>query len=300
MWFYLALISALILGIYDVFKKMSLNNNAVLPVLMISISTSAALFIPLLFLSQFKVLPSHHYLYIPPITLKEHFQIIIKSIIVLGSWIFSFFALKNLPITIVTPIRSSGPLWTLLGAIVIFSEQLNYIQWIGIIVTLLFFYLFSTTGKAEGIQFRSNKWVWFIIFATLWGAASGLYDKYLLHRVNRLAVQCWFSIYQACLMVPIILLLWWPKRKSSTQFEFRWSIPLIGLSLVIADFIYFSAVSQDDALISVISAIRRGGVIIAFAIGAIVFKEKNIVKKGIFLAGILIGIGLLIIGSQIK
>ncbi|WP_430815580.1 EamA family transporter [Carboxylicivirga sp. RSCT41] len=300
MWFYLALSSALLLGIYDVFKKASLNNNAVLPVLMVSITSSAVMFIPLLLLSSNKVLTAEHELFIPDITLNEHLQVLLKSIIVLTSWIFSFFALKHLSITIVTPIRATGPLWTLLGAIVIFSEQLNPIQWTGIIITLSFFYLFSTTGKTEGISFKNNKWFWFIIIATISGAASGLYDKHLLHKVDRLAVQCWFSIYQSFLMLPIILLLWWPKRETSTTFKFRWTIPLIGITLVLADYIYFKAVSQSDALISVISAIRRGGVIIAFTFGAILFKEQNIKKKAFFLTGILIGIALLIYGSTLS
>ncbi|MCU4155726.1 EamA family transporter [Carboxylicivirga sp. A043] len=300
MWFYLALSSALLLGVYDVFKKASLNNNAVLPVLMISIMSSALLFIPLWLLSVNNYITAEHELFIPNITINEHLQILLKSVIVLISWIFSFFALKHLPITIVAPIRATGPLWTLIGAILIFSEQLNTYQWIGIITTLSFFYLFSTTGKTEGISFKNNKWFWFIILATISGAASGLYDKHLLHRVDRLAVQCWFSIYQTLLMIPIILLLWWPNRKTSTPFSFRWTIPLIGITLILADFIYFKAVSQSDALISVISAIRRGGVIIAFTFGAIVFKEQNIKKKAYYLTGILIGIAVLIYGSTLS
>lgn len=297
MWFYLALLSAFFLGIYDILKKTSLNNNAVLPVLMLSISTSALICVPIILLSKFGIINSHHLLYTPEISKIEHFQIFLKSIIVLSSWIFSFFALKHLPITIVTPIRATGPLWTLIGAILIFSEKLNTLQWLGILVTLLFFYLFSTTGKKEGLKLKSNKWFWFIILATLTGAVSGLYDKHLMQSINRMAVQTWFSIYQVALMVPIILILWWPKRKTSTPFTFRWSIPLVGIVLLIADFVYFYALSNPDALISVISSLRRGSVIIAFSIGAILFREKNIKQKSFYLAGIITGIALLLLGS---
>ncbi|MBS2212438.1 DMT family transporter [Carboxylicivirga mesophila] len=297
MWFYLALLSAIFLGIYDIFKKVSLNKNAVLPVLMISIASAALIFLPLLVLSTFGIIPNNNLLYIPEITASEHLQVFLKAIIVLTSWIFSFFALKHLPITLVAPIRATGPFWTLLGAILIFSEQLNTFQWIGIAITLLFFYLFTTVGKLEGIHIKRNKWFWFIILATLSGAVSGLYDKHLLQNINRLAVQSWFSIYQTLIMLPIIMFLWYPKRKRSTPFIFRWTIPLIGISLVSADYIYFKALSEPEALISVISAIRRGGVIIAFSIGAILFKEQNIQRKTIYLLGIILGIGLLIFGS---
>ncbi len=298
MWFYLALTSALFLGFYDIFKKTSVQNNAVLPVLLLSTTTSAAIFIPIILFSKFNYWDKEFILYTPNIPIETHLLVFIKATIVLLSWIFSFFALKHLPITFVSPIRATGPMWTLMGAIVIFKEQLNTFQWIGIATTLSFFWLFSTTGKLEGIHIRKNKWVWFIILGTLIGAISGLYDKFLIRNINRMAVQAWFSIYQALIMIPIILFIWWPQRKSSTPFTWRWSIPLIGIFLVIADFAYFYALTHPESMISIISALRRGSVVIAFGVGAILFKEKNIQKKSLYLLGILTGIAILIYGSH--
>jgi transporter family protein len=298
MWWLLALISAIFLGVYDVVKKVSVNSNAVLPVLLFSSLSGAILFIPLLLLSQNNLLPATHLFYIPPISGKEHAMLFLKSVIVVTSWIFSFFALKHLPLTIVSPIRATGPLWTLIGAILIFGEQLTTYQWLGIITTLSFFYMFSIAGKTEGISFRHNKWVLFLILGTLFGAVSGLYDKFLLRHINRMAVQCYFTFYQVVLFVPIVWAIWWPKRKKTSPFIWRWSIPLIGIFLIIADFFYFYALHIPDSMISIISALRRGSVVIAFAFGAYLFKEKNIKTKSIYLAGILIGIGLLIFGTK--
>jgi drug/metabolite transporter (DMT)-like permease len=298
MWWLLAIISACFLGIYDIVKKVSVNNNAVLPVLLFSSLTGAFLFIPLLVLSNWNILPANHLFFIPEITLKEHALLFLKSIIVVTSWIFSFFALKHLPLTIVSPIRATGPLWTLIGALIIFGERLSSIQWTGISITLLFFYLFSIAGKTEGYSFRKNKWILFIILGTLFGAASGLYDKYLLRNINRMAVQCYFTFYQVALFIPIVLLIWWPNRKKTSPFIWRWSIPLIGLFLIIADFFYFYALHIPDSMISIISALRRGSVIIAFSFGAYLFKEKNIRTKSIYLTGILVGIALLIFGTS--
>lgn len=225
-------------------------------------------------------------------------MLFLKSVIVVTSWIFSFFALKHLPLTIVSPIRATGPLWTLIGAIFIFSERLSMYQWIGIIITLSFFYMFSIAGKTEGISFRKNKWVLFLILGTLFGAASGLYDKYLLRQINRMAVQCYFTFYQVALFVPIVLIVWWPKRKKYSPFVWRWSIPFIGFFLIVADFFYFYALHIPESMISIVSALRRGSVIVAFAFGAYLFKEKNIKTKTIYLMGILVGISLLIFGTQ--
>ena len=170
MWWLLAVVSALFLGIYDVVKKVSVNNNAVLPVLLFSSISGAILFIPILIASKYHFIQPDHLFYVPDITLKEHAMLFLKSVIVVTSWTFSFFALKYLPLTIVSPIRATGPLWTLIGAIIIFSEKLTTYQWLGVVVTLSFFFMFSTAGKTEGISFRKNKWVFFIIFRHfIWG-----------------------------------------------------------------------------------------------------------------------------------
>ncbi|WP_282037154.1 DMT family transporter [Saccharicrinis aurantiacus] len=298
MWWILALVSALFLGVYDVVKKVSLNNNAVFPILLFSSISSSLLFIPLLYFSNSGLLNESSLFYIPTISTTEHLMLLLKSVIVVGSWSFSFFALKHLPLTIVAPIRATGPLWTLIGAIIIFNERLSPLQWIGIIVTLGFFYLFSIAGKTEGINFKRNKWILFIIIGTLLGAVSGLYDKFLLQKINRMAVQCYFTFYQVALMIPIVLIIWLPQRNKTTTFKWRWSIPLIGIFLIIADFFYFYALHIPDSMISVISALRRGGVIIAFTFAAIFFNEKNIKVKALYLLGILVGITLLIFGTK--
>ncbi len=297
LWLFLALFSAFFLGLYDVFKKLSLRDNAVFPTLFFVTLTGTLLFIPVIIFSYInpELLKSWH-IYVPPISLEFHLLIILKSVIVTASWILSYLALRHLPITIVTPIRATSPLWTLVGAILIFGERLNPLQWLGIATTLSFFYLFSFAGKKEGIHFKSNIWVWCIIGGTLIGAASSLYDKYLLQFIDKMAVQAWFTFYQVFLLVPMVLFYWKP-RKQKYPFEWRWSIPWIAVLLIIADFAYFYALSIPESLVSIVSPIRRSGVVVAFLFGALLFKEQNITRKAYLLLGILAGIFIIMIGS---
>lgn len=299
MWVLQGIIAAVFLGLYDVFKKTSVNNNAVLPVLFFTVLVNVLMCLPFLWGSRLN--PEYFQridFYIPEITRREHYLIFIKSFIIIGSWSLSFIAIKHLPITIVAPIRATGPLWTLIGAIIIFGEQLNALQWVGMGVTLAFFYLFSTAGKLENIEFRKNKYVLFIIIGTLLSVSSGLYDKFIIREVDRLSVQVWFSIYQLPVMSLVMLTIWYPNRKKYNAFKWRWSIPLISVTLMLSDYIYFYAVSNTDSLISILSALRRGGVVIAFAFGALLLKEKNIKKKGLYLIGILVGITCIAFGSS--
>ncbi|MBN2772945.1 MAG: DMT family transporter [Prolixibacteraceae bacterium] len=299
MWAIFALFSAVSLGVYDIFKKLSLNKNAVIPVLFFSTLTSAIIFLPVIFGSIcFPQFFQETGLYSPLLTLTEHLQVLLKSILVVSSWILAFFAIKHLPVTIFAPIRATSPLWTLFGAIFIFHERLNILQWIGVTITLIFFYLFSTAGKKEGIEFRKNKWIYCIIGATILGSASGLYDKFIIARIDRIAVQAWFSIYQVVLLLPVIAIIWFPKRKKITPFQWRWFIPLIGITLIIADFLYFYSISIEGSMISLIAALRRASVIIAFILGTIIYKEKNLKHKSVLLFGILLGIILITFGSR--
>lgn len=297
MWLTFAIISSVLLGFYDLTKKASLKDNAFIPVLFLSTTVAAAIFGVVVILSRLGIFANDTLLYVPQITKEEHLLFFIKSVIVGSSWFLAYMGMTYLPITIVVPIRATGPFWVIIGALILFDERFSLIQWIGILVVLIFFYIFSLAGKKEGVKFRKNKWIYAIIGATIIGAISGLYDKFLLFDHHRMAVQAWFSIYMVLVMLPFLMLLWYPKRKTTVPFKWRLTIPAIAIVLSLADFFYFYALSQPEALIGVVSLIRRGSVVIAFSLGAVIFKEGNIKRKSIALAGILVGIVLLILGS---
>ncbi len=297
-WVLLGMVSAMLLGVYDIFKKLSLRDNAVLPVLFFSTLTSSLIFLPVLIFSHLHPEFSDYFWYIKPQSLSAHLHFFIKSMIVDSSWVLAYFAVKNLPITIASPIRSSGPLWTLVGAILIFGETMNLLQWAGVLVTMGFYYLFSLSGKREGISFRTNKWVLFMTLATIIGSISSLYDKYLVAHFDKMAMQCWSSIYMVPITASLLLFVWLPNRKKYVPFQWRYTIMLIGATLTIADFAYFWALSYPGSLIAIISTVRRSSVIVSFGLGALVLKEKNIKYKGLVLLGILAGIGLIVLGGR--
>ncbi|NDV46813.1 EamA family transporter [Paludibacter sp. 221] len=299
MWLLLGFGSALLLGAYDVCKKISLQNNAVIPVLFVSIVISSLILLPFLLVSRFQpAVIAGSIFYVPQVDLRTHLFILLKSVIVLTSWIFSYFGLKHLPITLATPISATRPMWTVLGAVLLFGEQLNLYQAVGIAIALISFFMFSVVGKKEGFSFTTNKWFWFIVLATLAGAASGLYDKYLMRQYDHMAVQVYYTFYQAAIMALITMFMWRPTRKKTTPFQFRWSIVLISVFLVAADFLYFYALTMPDSLISVLSTIRRLGVIVAFLYGAIVLHDKNVKLKVVCLLGVLLGMLFLFLGSR--
>lgn len=299
MWLFLAFLSAVLLGFYDVFKKKSLKDNAVLPVLFLNTIFSSLIFLPFILVSAFvpNVLGDTIF-NVPLAGWEEHKYIIVKSFIVLSSWIFGYFGMKHLPLTIVGPINATRPVMVLVGAMLIFGERLNLYQWIGVTLAIISFFMLSRSGKKEGIDFKHNKWIFFIVLAAIMGAISGLYDKYLMKQLNPMLVQSWYNVYQVFIMCPIILLLWLPKRKTTTPFRWDWTIILISIFLSAADFAYFYALSYEDSMISIVSMVRRSSVIVSFLFGAMVFREKNLKSKAIDLLLVLIGMIFLYLGTR--
>ena len=313
MWVVYALVSASLLGLYDVFKKKSLQGNAVIPGLLINTIICTLFFLPSIVGSLTGMISPDSSLYIPDGGWYEHKLVIIKAFVVLSSWICGYFAIKKLPLTIVGPVNATRPVMTLVGAMLIFGERLNLLQWAGVCMAIFSFWMLSRSGKKEGIDFKSNVWVLLLVAAAVLGACSGLYDKYLMASsgagLDRLFVQGWYNLYQAVIMGVIMLLVWLPERKRALDravpgtgpdyvpFVWKWTIPFISLALTAADLAYLYALTMPGAMISVVSMIRRSSVLVSFVFGAVVFHEKNLRSKVLDLVFVLLSLILLLLGT---
>ncbi len=299
MWLTLAFVSAALLGLYDAAKKTALTDNAVLPVLLLNTLFSTLIFLPTILSAEGgwgwfdgTVLAS------TPGSAHAHGLVVLKSAIVLASWIFGYFGIKHLPITIVGPINATRPVMVLVGAMLVFGERLNLYQWIGVGLALVSLFMLSRSSRREGVDFAHNLWIVFVALAAVTGAMSGLYDKFIMSRLDAVFVQGWYNLYQLLMMSVVVAVLWRPRRRSTTPFHWSWAIPLISVFLSLADFAYLMALREADALISVVSMIRRGSVVVSFACGALLFHERNLRSKAVDLAFILAGMVFLWLGSR--
>ena len=305
MWLILAFMSAALLGCYDSLKKKALRDNAVLPILFLNTLFSSLIFLPFIVLSATTDTLDDTMVHVTSGGWDMHKFILLKAFIVLSSWLLGYFGMKHLPLTIVGPINATRPVMVLVGALLVFGERLNAWQWAGVLLTIVSYILLRRSGKKEGIDFRHDHWIWMIIGAAVLGAVSGLYDKFLMAPVSeggigldRMMVQSWYNIYQCFIMLTMLLVLWWPKHHETTPFRWDWAIIGVSIFLSTADFMYFYSLSEPDAMISIVSMIRRGSVLVSFLFGAIFFHEKNLKAKALDLALVFIGLVLLYIGSE--
>ena len=285
-WLPPVLASALALGFYDICKKHALRDNSVMPVLFFSTCTGAAGFVAYLALTgnlAASVAASP----------RELGLAAVKVLMVGGSWICSYYAIRELPITLASPIRSTAPLWTFLGGVLLFGERLTLMQLLAAAVIFAGYGVFSVCGKLEGFPLRSRGMV-LIITGTLLGAASALYDKYLMNTLKLPPHRVQFLF-----MTGLMLLLGasWLIRSlcfgNRHPFVWKWTIPVIGLLLVLADALYFHAVGMPGTQISLVSLLRRMSCVVSFGVGALLFGERHIKRKLAALALFMLGVMLL-------
>lgn len=307
MWVVLAFVSALCLGFYDISKKVALRDGSVVDVLTASILISSCiLLIPLLLSRLAPSLMSETAFFVPALDLRGHLLTVLKSVIVLSSWLCAYLALKHLPISIVSPWQATRPMWTLIGAMLIFGERLNPWQWIGVLLAIGSIFLFQLSSfdfrlsTLSRPRLRSNYYL-ALALAIIIGAGSGLYDKYIMRLYDHNAVQVYYTLYQAVMM----LCVWMIVNQKNLQSKISniksikkfWAIILISLFLIVSDNVYMLALQDPDSMIAVVSTIRRGGTVIGFAYGLIFLKEKDPYKKVLCMLGILAGLICLALGS---
>ena len=289
MWIAYALISAICLGFYDVVKKLALKGNNVFIVLFINTLFCTVIMSPFLV----NTLADSTSNFVKPF---NHLLLFIKAVIVTSSWLLGYFAIKNLPLTIQSSINAFRPVLVLVGAMIIFGEQLNTLQWIGILLGFLSLLWVGFIGKREGFSLRSNKWIWTGFASVVLWAASGLYDKFLMMHFKPINVEAWYSFYQLMIMSLVMTFLW-RRMKQREPFEWRWSILMISIFICIADLSYFFALSEPGSLVSIASMLRRGSALVAFCYGIFILHEKDVKLKIIDQCILIVGVVFMILGS---
>ncbi|MBR1539094.1 MAG: DMT family transporter [Bacteroidales bacterium] len=298
MWLWTAVGSAILLGIYDVFKKQASTRNDVLHILLYATALSTVLLSPFILTSVF----GWHWLdgsvfSVGDGSLREHLLVLLKSVIVAVSWTTGLMGLKHLPITTAGTIKTSRPVFVLLGSILIFGEHLTLWQWVAIVLALFALWLLGRTSKKEGVDFVRNKWIFCMWVAVITGVISALLDKHLMKSMEPMFVQGWCNFYITVIMAVIVLFGRFTKQKYYQPYRHDWAIWIIALFITASDFLYFLSLSSPGSMLSVVSMLRRSSVIITFLCGAVIFKEKNLRQKGLALLILLVSMAILVFVS---
>lgn len=296
-WMVWGLLAGLVLGTYDFLTKLALAEKSVLEVVFWCSALGALLWLPWLALPG-PASPALQHLGLAPGLLgwREQMALLPKSLMMVSTWVLSYYAVKCLPLSISAGVRASGPLWTALGAVLLLSEQLGWWQWLGLAVSMASYYLFSLIGRREGIRFGSNLWVLCMLAATLLSSANALYDKHILAtlRMDLAAVQAWSALQRGVLALALLPWIWRTLEWRSLAGRNR-AVPAIAFAYVLAEYLYLAAVQMDGAQIAVISVLRRANLVMVFVLSALWFRERHLRPKTVAMAGVLLGIALTLV-----
>ncbi len=281
-WLLFALLSGIILGFFDIFKKMATQKLSVINVL-----SFYSLLSFLLLAYDYKNAFSIDFQWFP--------IIVLKSVIIYFCWILGFVAFKYLPISLVSPLKTLTPLFTLIFGVLLLGESLSFLQVLGFAIILGAYYFIGKSGTHDLLAFLKNKYLYLMLLSAFLSALSGLIDKVALRHINAGQMQFWFMFLLTIFYTLTFFITSYRKQQRFVP-GFHYTILLTSLAIVLSDRLYFMAVAMPQSQISVIMPIRFVSVFVSVILGGYIFKESHLRGKLIGTCNMLIGVILIFLG----
>lgn len=295
MWMVYGLSAGVLLGFYDFWTKRAMDGNSVIPIVFWS-----SLFGAIAWLPAFLPVTAGLGFHVDPARTNVHQQalILVKGLAMTFSWLFAYYSVRELPMSFSGAVRASGPLWTFAGGALIFGEYLSPLQFSAVLLSVLAYYALSQIGKKEGIRMLKSRPVFMMLAATVLSAMTTVYDKFLVQNLGLQVfdIQAYSALHRCALAMLIFLALSWNERRIM---PLRWSVhvPLVGLSWVGAELIYFFAIADPAANVTYLSVFRRVSLVAGFLLSVFLIGERNVPAKTAIIGLIVVSTAVLIIGN---
>ncbi len=285
-WIAFGILAGIVLGFYDYWTKKAMEGNGVFAVVFWSSMFGAAAWLP--FFTPLTASSSFH-VDIAQTNFADQILILVKGLAMTASWLFAYFSVRELPMSFSGAVRASGPIWTLLGGMVVFGEFLSPIQLTAVFVSVLAYYILSRIGKSEGISALRSLPLAMMLIATILSAMTTVYDKYIVQMIGLASgeIQAWSAIHRFLMAGVVFGFVAW-KQEAVPSLQWSIWIPLTGLSWVIAEWIYFLAIADPAANVTYLSIFRRTSLVVGFLLSVTLIGERNVGKKSIVIALILV------------
>ena len=215
----------------------------------------------------------------------------VKAVIVCTGFLFSFIAIRCLPIGFYSIMTLSQMVFTSLIGILFLGENfgpLNFIALLMVICGLAMVNLKNHNDDGKKIKFLA---VLTVLGYTFFNSISAGMDKVLTKTMTPAQLQFWFMFFSVIFYAAIIAV---KKEKVSIKtLKTNIWIPLMGFLLVFGDRLLFMANSSPKSKVTVMTLLLQSSVVVTVILGKIIYKEKHFLYKllcaGIIIAGIVIG-----------
>lgn len=284
-WIWLVLFYGVAKGIREIVKKKALEKNSTIEVLFLYTLLAFLIVIP----------DAKNAAGLEP---KYYFFIWIKSFAIFLAWIFSFKAIKKMPISLYGVLDLSRVLFATLLGVAVLGEVLNPLQMAGLALVslglLLLKYKPGIWKKRSGVNSEpvEAKIVIMAFASCLFNAVSGLLDKLLMKDINSSQLQFWYLLFLTLMYLLFILVTKTPVQMKSVLKNY-W-IWLLSILIVIADRALFLANGMEGSRITVMTLLKQAGCVVTILAGRFLFREKNTGHKllcaAIMIMGIVMGV----------
>jgi len=280
MWMLLVLVYGLLKGAREIVKKKCLERSSVMEVLFFYTLTGFLFLLP----ETGKALTVDTGM-LP--------QIFLKSFIIFLACMFSFMAIREMPVSFYGVLDLSRVLFaTFLGTTVL-GEKLTVFQMIGLplVLTGLFMLRLTQGRKAEKEEVKA-KYIVFSVLSCMMNAVSGLLDKIIMKDVTSAQLQFWYMLFLVLLYGAFMLLK--RQRIDWRALKKNYWILILSVMFIIGDRALFIANSYPESKLTIMTLIKQSSCFVTILLGKLVYKEKNIRRKAlcatIILSGILIAL----------
>ena len=284
MWMALVLLYGILKGVREIVKKKALEKNSTIEVLFMYTLLSFLIVLP----------DAKNAMGLEP---RFYFYISLKSFVIFLAWMFSFRAIKKMPISLYGVLDLSRVLFATLLGVIVMQEILGPFQFLGLFLVsaglLLLKYRPGSgkTGEAKTKDAVSARYVVMAFAACLLNAVSGLLDKILMQDITSSQLQFWYLFFLTLFYLLFILLSRSPVNWRRA-FGNKW-VWLLSLLIVIADRALFVANGMEASRITVMTLLKQAGCVVTILAGRFLFREKEtshrLLCAAVIIAGIVMG-----------
>lgn len=293
-WMLLVLVYGLLKGSREIAKKLAMNKNSVMEVLVVYTFISFLFVIP--------QAPNAGGL--EP---KFFIFIALKSFCIFLAWICSFRSLKKLPVSLYGILDLSRMIFATSFGVIFLHEILNLYQIIGLITVCAGLLLLKFKPKflkklfhiEESPVVQNNQIIleekthsttFYVILAFIscfLNAVSGFFDKVLMKDITSSQLQFWYMLFLIGYYLIYVLIT--RTKISLSTFKNIW-VWLLAIMFVIGDKALFIANGMPESRITVMTLIKQSGCLVTIIGGKFIFKEKNTGYRFFCAAIVIIGI----------
>ncbi len=215
--------------------------------------------------------------------------IAMKSILLVAAWLFSFKGIKKIPVSVYGICDTSRIIFSSLLGVIFLKEGLTVKGVISLILVAAGLYFANSRKDAvkEGYKF---KYIFYVLLSCFLNGLSGTIDKYVMAtgEITSAAFQFWFM-----LMLSMFYLIYMLIKREPLELKKTFTNPyvyLLSFLLILGDRLVFVANADANSRVTIMTLLKQSSAIVTILLGKFMYHERNIAKKLVCAAIIILGI----------